>query len=105
MIVNQASWDALPTDLQQIVRQVAKEFQGQEYLAVYVHDKTMKVDVVATGLTLVTPDKSEVEKAAELTQPAIDEWLEISGPRAQEVMDIILEYATGPGAIAYKASH
>ncbi|MBA7696288.1 Solute-binding protein [subsurface metagenome] len=105
LIVNQKSWDALPADLQQIVREVSIEWQGQEYLAVYCHDKTMKVDVLATGLTLVTPDKAEIDKAAELTQPAIEEWLEISGPRAQEVMDIILEYATGPGAEVYKASH
>jgi len=105
VIVNQEKWDELPADLQQIVKEVSLEFQGQEYLAAYVHDKTIKVDVLATGLTLVTPDKAELEKAAELIQPAIDEWLEISGPQAQELLDIILEYATGPGAAAYKASH
>ncbi|MFC2049563.1 TRAP transporter substrate-binding protein [Chloroflexota bacterium] len=105
IVVNQKSWDALPADLQQIVREVALEFQGQEYLSVYIHDQNEKVLAPTSKLSIVTPDKSEIDKAAQMVQPAIDEWIKIAGPRGQELMDILLEYANGPSAIIYKSTH
>jgi TRAP-type C4-dicarboxylate transport system substrate-binding protein len=103
--VNQKSWDALPADLQEIVRKVALEFQGQEYLAAYVHDRNEKILAPVSKLTIITPDKSEIDGAAEIVQPAIDEWIKIAGPKGQEIMPILLQYANGPSAVIYKSTH
>jgi TRAP-type C4-dicarboxylate transport system substrate-binding protein len=95
LIVNQQSWDALPADLQQILREVAREYQDQHFLASYMHHTTSMIDVLHTGLIVITPHEAEIERAVALTTPVIDKWLEIAGPHGPEVLAIISEYATG----------
>lgn len=96
LIVNLKKWNALPDDLKPIVLKTAMDFQSQQLLSVYVHNLTARADVAGTKMKLITPDKAEVNKAGAATKPVVDEWLKVSGPKAQDILAIIKQYGTGP---------
>lgn len=95
IVVNIESFDALPADLQQILREVSREVQGQIIYGGDVDLRRAISGIKATGLTVIVPDKTEIAKARTLTKPVIDKWLEIAGPYGTELLAIISDYASG----------
>ena len=94
VVVNKKSWNAISPQMQKIVKEVAKEFQGQMFLAIDSNNKAARL-ALERALKVTVPDPAEVEKAKRLTKPAIDKWVKIAGPEAAEVLAICSEYASG----------
>lgn len=94
IVVNAEIFDALPSDLQQILREVSLEVQGQIILGTDIDMRRAISGIKATGLTVVVPDKAEIAKALTLTKPVVDKWLEIAGPYGPELLAIISDYAS-----------
>jgi len=95
IVVNVKSFDALPADLQQILRDISREVQGQIIYGTDVDMRRAISGIKATGLTMIVPDKAEIDKAIALTKPVIDKWLEVAGPLGPELLAIASEYASG----------
>ncbi|MBI2831879.1 MAG: TRAP transporter substrate-binding protein DctP [Chloroflexi bacterium] len=95
VVVNMKKWNALPDDLKQIVINVAKEVQGQVVLAVDVEWRKTLASLQAAKMQVIIPDKAHIQKARELTKPAIDEWVKLAGPYAPELLSIASQYASG----------
>lgn len=94
LVVNLKAWNSLPPDLQRKVREVAKVMEGQEMFAEDIENR-MLTTVAKAAITVILPEKSEIEKAEALTRPAIDEWLKIAGPHGPQVLAVASEYASG----------
>jgi len=95
IVVNTKSFDALPADLQQILRDISREAQGQIIFATDVNLRGTMSGIKAAGLTIIVPDKAEIDKAITLTKPVVDKWLEVAGPYGPELLAIASEYASG----------
>lgn len=95
VVVNAEKFDTLPADLQQILREVSREVQGQIIFGTDIDMRRAISGIKATGLTVVVPDKAEIAKAIALTKPVVDKWLEIAGPYGPELLAIISDYASG----------
>jgi len=95
VVVNAEKFDALPADLQQILREVSTEVQGQVIYGTDVDLRRAISGIKATGLTVIVPDKAEIDKAITITKPVVDKWLEIAGPYGSELLAIASEYASG----------
>jgi len=95
VVINEAGFNALPADLQEILKDTAKQFAGQFYYGTEVVSLIINMSIEAAGVTIAYPEPAEVAKARELTKPAIDKWLEIAGPDGPELLAIISEYASG----------
>lgn len=93
-VINIDSWNALPADLKDILRQVGREMQDQVFLAAYSHDELSRI-MAATMMKVVKPEKAEIDKARELAKPAIDKWLEIAGSYGPEILAVCADYASG----------
>lgn len=95
LVINMNSWNALPADIQQILKEVGMVMQGQTfYASECVYDKISKV-IVRAATEVIEPEASEVDKARALAKPAIDKWLEVAGPYGPEVLAIAADYASG----------
>ncbi|MCP3889101.1 MAG: hypothetical protein GY702_09555 [Desulfobulbaceae bacterium] len=95
VVVNMKTWKALPQDLQEIVKKVSRQMQGEVFFASDSEYRVAKTGIRAAGLSITVPDKPEIEKARQLAKPAIDKWLKIAGPRGPEVLAIAAKYASG----------
>lgn len=95
VIANLDSFNALPADLQNILRDVSRTLQGQIFYAIEVKMRRALDTTRASRLELIVPEKAEIDKARELVKPAIDKWTEIAGPRAKEILAIAADYASG----------
>lgn len=95
IIVNKKSWNALPADLQKIVRDVAKEMQSQTFYAAYVAERESEVGIKAARLGFIVPEKAEMDKAKAATKGVYDKWLGVAGADAKAVLDIAFKYGTG----------
>jgi len=96
IIVNADKYDSLPLDLQQALmmagNQIARECSFTIEQVMYIYPKLIK----DTGTEIVYPDKAELAKAAALMEEPLKEWLKQMGPLAPQVVNIALDYATGP---------
>lgn len=98
IIVNKDKFDALPPDLQEIVREWGLTVTRASVSASWVHEVTTKKWLERAGMTVVVPDKAEIARAGELAKDSIDKWREKVGPTADEILAIASRYATGPSA-------
>ena len=62
------------------------------FYAVVPEELAFTVWVATTPLQIVYPDKAEVDKAREITKPAIADWLKMTGPDGQKLLDISAKY-------------
>lgn len=95
LIVNKAKFDALPPDLQKIVLDTGREMQGQTMYGAKVEEYEADVGLKVSKMKVIRPEPAEINKARELVRPAIDKWLELTGPQGKQVLDIAAQYASG----------
>ena len=91
-VINKDTFDALPADVQQILKDVSREFQRQIVYSNEVGWNVVNNSMELVGQKLVMPDPGEIEKAKELTKSVYDDWLEIAGPYGPEILAIIRDY-------------
>jgi TRAP-type C4-dicarboxylate transport system substrate-binding protein len=94
LFVNQKAWNSLPPDLRQKLREVSKTLEGQEMFAEDIEDRT-QISMAKASMSMIIPEKAEIEKAEEITKPVFDQWLKIAGPSGPQVLAIYSEYASG----------
>lgn len=99
LIVNKEKFEALPADLQKILMDTSREFQGQVMFGGKIEEYESEIGVKVSRLDMVTPEKSEVDKARKLVKPLIKKWIDRAGPYGEEVMSIAAEYAGGAKAM------
>jgi len=95
LVINKKSWDALPAEIQQILKQVGMDMQRQTFFASEcVYEQISKI-IVGAAAIVVTPEAAEIDKARELAKPAIQKWLDVAGPLGPDVLAICADYASG----------
>ena len=97
VMANKDSFDALPADLQQILRDVGREMQGQTaYATGIVEQNCLYLAIEMIGKTeIIRPEKAELDKVRALVKPVVAKWLEMAGPHGPEILEITSEYASG----------
>jgi TRAP-type C4-dicarboxylate transport system substrate-binding protein len=95
LVANVKSFEALPADLQQILRNLSREWQARMFTG---GDSVSRLALslgAAAGLKLVSPEKAQVDRAITLTAGVVDKWLGLTGADGKAAMSIISEYASG----------
>jgi len=92
---NPDKFNALPADLQQILLEVAQTFSRQSAFAIYIQYEVTAPMLARTYLDVIIPEKAEIDRAIELTRPCLDDWLEMTGPEGEAILDVCKEYASG----------
>ena len=95
LVVNKAKFDALPADLKKILLDTGREMQGQTMFGAKIEELEAEVGLKVSKMKVTQPTLSEINKARELSRPAIDKWLELAGPNGQQILNIAAEYAGG----------
>jgi len=91
--INKKAWDALPADLQKVVKDSFKEvrFEDKTWEDAISWDNKAKKRVQELGMTAVDVPKAEIEKARKLSRPSWDIWLKRTGPDGKKAMEIALK--------------
>ena len=89
---NPQAFNDLPDDLKLILLDAGQMASELVFYAVVPEELAFTVWVATTPLQIVYPDKAEVDKAREMTKPAIATWLEMAGPDGQALLDISAKY-------------
>ena len=95
LVVNKAKFDALPADLKKIVLDTGREMQGQTMFGAKIEELEAEVGLKVSRMKVTQPVQAEINKAREITRPAIDKWLELAGPQGRQILDIAGQYAGG----------
>jgi len=95
VVANMKSWKALPPDIQKILKEVSRQMQAQVFFSSDSEYRVARKGIEVAGLETIVPDKAEIDKARQLAKPAITKWVKIAGPRAEEVLAIAADYASG----------
>lgn len=93
LAVNKKAWDALPADLQAVVKDSLKEvrFEDKEWEDAIAWDARSKKRVQELGMTVVDVPKSEIEKARKLVKPAWDTWVKRTGAEGRRAMEMAMK--------------
>jgi len=93
LVVNQKAWDALPTDLQQIVLDSMKavDLENKEWADAIAADERARKRLPELGMTIVDPPKEEIEKARKLARGAWDTWLSRTGADGRRGFELALK--------------
>jgi TRAP-type C4-dicarboxylate transport system substrate-binding protein len=102
LAVNKAKFDALPADLQKIVWDTGREMQGQNMFGAKIEELEAEVGLKVSHMKVTQPSQEEINKARKLTKPAIDKWLELTGPLGKQILDIAAQYAGGAKVMLQK---
>jgi len=91
--INKKAWDALPSDLQDVVKNSLKEvrFEDRTWEDAMSWDAKAKTKVQELGMSVVDVPKSEIEKARKLSRPSWDIWLKRTGADGKKAMEIALK--------------
>jgi TRAP-type C4-dicarboxylate transport system substrate-binding protein len=82
-------------DIQKILKEVSRQMQAQVFFSSDSEYRVARKGIEVAGLETIVPDKAEIDKARQLAKPAITKWVKIAGPRAEEVLAIAADYASG----------
>lgn len=84
--VNKAAFDALPADLQQLLRDKAAEWAPKYRQAMLEGDRTAREKLIEAGMTLhdVTPE--ELDRLRTVTRPMWNEWADQNGEMAKQML-------------------
>ncbi len=95
VVVNMDSWNALPADLQQKLWDVSRVWQAQEIMSIDIEYRITMIAARSAGMTLIVPEKAELDRARDLVKPVVDKWLEMAGPYGPEFLAVAADYASG----------
>ncbi|MDO5716008.1 MAG: TRAP transporter substrate-binding protein [Tissierellia bacterium] len=90
LIINKQKFDGMPEDLQEIIREAAKNASKWEWEKAKELDDEYLQEIKDGGMEIDSFDENEKAKFLEKTQAAYDEFMKIDG--AQELLDIAEEY-------------
>lgn len=97
--MNKEKWDALPEDLQQVMRQSVRDFARVQVAALAEADAAAVAEAEAGG-TITVHDWSDEERT-KFRGIAMGEWENVAGqsPAAQQVYDALTAYLTKKGLV------
>lgn len=95
LIANAEAFDALPPDLREALVASAEEMERQQIFASVAGLTTMLGMLRGFGGELTIVPEAEIERAKEATNPIIADWIELTGPLGEELINISREYASG----------
>lgn len=94
VIVNAAAFDALPADVQNAVKQVARELEPEHWKLVEEKDAEWLAELPGLGTKTVNILPEEIAKLEGLSRPRWDEWAQKNAPLGPKVMELARK-ATG----------
>lgn len=83
------SWNKLPSDVQKIILQAAKEADQYNLDTSIKENEKMYVDAKAVGMIFTDLPKADMEKWKQNCQPVYDEWLKKAGADGKEMLDLL----------------
>jgi TRAP-type C4-dicarboxylate transport system substrate-binding protein len=89
---NPQAFNELPDDLKLILLDAGQLASEMVFYAVVPEELAFTVWVATTPLQIVYPDRTEVDKARDMAQPAVEDWLKLAGPDGQRLLDISAKY-------------
>lgn len=92
LVINKDKFEALPADLQKILREQSKDLERQTTFATVFGGGLATLSIELIGLKIIYPDKAEIAKARELTKPAVDRYIKAAGPDGATLINIISDY-------------
>ena len=95
VIINKKAWNTLPSDMQVALMKVGAEMTREISVgeqAMYQYSATA---LKLSGIKVIQPDATEIDKARQLAKPVIDRWLTLAGPQGKDVLNIAADYASG----------
>ena len=92
IFANPQAFNELPDDLKVILTETSLLCSECIYYASGPEEEAFKVWAATTALQFVYPDPTEVNKAREIVQPTIDDWVKLTGPDGQRILDITAKY-------------
>ena len=95
-IVNADAFDKLDPFLQEGLLKAGMQVTEEMGIAIEQMEYTYTIWIRNSDCELITPEKSEVEKAMAMLGPVIEEWIGYAGPYGKDVLSIAAEYASGP---------
>lgn len=94
LVVNTKKFDALPADLQQLLRDQALLLEAQVAYGTDINDFQLPLAYRLAKVTVMPASAEEVAKARQLVaKPAVDKWLATAGADGQKILDIIKDYS------------
>jgi TRAP-type C4-dicarboxylate transport system substrate-binding protein len=92
ILVNKSRFDELPADIQDIVRNTAKELEPKAWdAAVWKGGPAYFDKLKAEGMNIVEISDQEKAKAMALTSQVWDKWLKRTGPEGQKALNAALK--------------
>ncbi len=88
-IMNAEKYDALPADLQEVIRDVGREVAQMVSLAMRAEVIYSLDGAELAGLEILDLEPAERARALELLEPVEDEWLKVAGPYGPELLAIV----------------
>ena len=89
VVMNAKKYDALPPDLQQILRSVSDEVEGRIFEATLNDMYTLQLAYSRSPAEVVKLPQDVWDKSVALLKPILNKWLELSGPYGREVLAIV----------------
>lgn len=89
--MNAEKFDAMPADLQKIMKDTCAEVVLREHYAINSQIGFAMQGIGMTDIELVYPSAAEKAKALEFWKPIMDDWIKTCGPQGAEVAKIIDE--------------
>lgn len=86
MCMNQAEYDALPEDLQQVIDEVCVEFQAKMCETMFGDEDTWRADLESEGMVLNTVAEDESARITADMQTYWDSWCEERGGNTDELL-------------------
>lgn len=91
VVMNAEKYDALPPDLQRVLRNVGREVEQMTVLSIQAEVIMTMEAMKVKGIELLHLEEADNAEMIELLKPMRDEWLKIAGPYGPEVLAIIEE--------------
>lgn len=102
-IVNADKFYALDPFLQAGLLKAGAQVTQEAAMVVEQMEYTYTLWIQASRTELITPEKGEIERGMGLMGPVIEEWIGYAGPYGKDVLNIAIDYATGPNVNLLKS--
>jgi len=88
LAINRKKWEALPEDVQNLLREAAKQRDNEQFdrVAEFVKDAVKKFE--SKGVTVHTIKGEQLQAMRDKTAPAVKEWAD-QVPKGQQYLDLV----------------